>query len=162
VEESVLNANDQSGVVTTGPWVARDGFVAETAVKMDRFQAKIERLEHQTELMKQHMAELIDNAQQANRFQAFEESLRNSREYKIDDVFRSVKDIKARLDHIEGSRTAFTGLTYKSMDVIDKKLMDLSAFQSRLESIERNMTRKTLLFCASMFLLAMTVVVRFA
>jgi hypothetical protein len=141
--------------------MARDGFVAETAIKMDRLQAKIERLEHQGELVRHHMSELLDSAQQSNRFQAFEESLRNSREYKIDDLLRSVKDLKARLDLIEGSRTVSNHLTYKTFETIDRKLVELSAFQARLVSIERGVTRRAMLSFACLFLLATTAVVRF-
>jgi chromosome segregation ATPase len=158
----VLSINEQSGVVTTGPWAARDSFVAETAIKLDRLQAKIERLEHQGELVKHHVAELVDNAHQANRLQTFEESLRNAREYKIDELLRSAKDAKARLDQIEGSRAVFNNLTYKSFEAVDKKLGELHAFQTRLKKLESNIKLCAALFCGSLFLLATSVAVRLA
>ena len=46
----------------------------------------------------------------ARRFQAFEESLKNSRDYKINDLQRCCKDVKSRLDTIEGDETTFLGL----------------------------------------------------
>jgi hypothetical protein len=141
--------------------VARDGFVADTAVRLDRLQAKLERLEHQGELVKHHMAELLDNAHHANRLQAFEESLRNSREYKIDDLLRCIKDVKGRLDQIEGSRAAFNGLTYKSFEAVDKKLAELHAFQSRLENVQRSVKLAAVLFCGSALMAAVAVVTRF-
>lgn len=157
----MLGASEQSGVVTTGPWAARDGFVADTAIRLDRLQAKIERLEHQGELVKHHMTELIDNAHHANRLQAFEESLRNSREYKLDDLVRSIKDVKSRLDQIEGGRSVFNGLTYKSFEAIDKKLAELHVFQSRLETMQRSVKAMAALFCGSVAMAAVTVVTRF-
>ncbi len=158
VAEGCVLAGEQSGVVTPGPWVARDGFVADTAVRLDRLQAKLERLEHQGELVKHHMAELMDNAHQANRLQAFEESLRNSREYKIDDLLRCVKDVKGRLDQIEGGRATFNGLTYKSFEAIDKKLIELHIFQSRVETVQRSVKLAAALFCGSVLLTAATLV----
>jgi phage shock protein A len=162
VAEGCVLAGEQSGVVTPGPWVARDGFVADTAVRLDRLQAKLERLEHQGELVKHHMAELMDNAHQANRLQAFEESLRNSREYKIDELLRSVKDVKGRLDQIEGGRATFNGLSYKSFEAIDKKLAELHVFQSRVETVQRNVKLAAALFCGSVLLVAAELVTRFA
>jgi hypothetical protein len=161
VAEGCVLAGEQSGVVTPGPWVARDGFVADTAVRLDRLQAKIERLEHQGELVKHHIEELMDNAHQANRLQAFEESLRNSREYKIDDLLRSVKDVKGRLDQIEGGRSIFNGLSYKSFEAIDKKLTDLHVFQSRIETVQRNVKLAAVLFCGSLLLIAGSIAARF-
>lgn len=158
----MLSASEQSGVVTPGPWTARDGFVADTAVRLDRLQARLERLEHHGELVKHHMTELIDNAHHANRLQAFEESLRNSREYKIDDLLRSIKDVKGRLDQIEGVRSTFNGLNYKSFEAIDKKLAELHVFQSRVESVQRSVKLAAVLFCGSVLLTAAAVFTHFA
>ena len=157
----MLNASDQSGVVTTGPWMARDGFVAETAVKMDRLQAKIDRLEHQGELVRHHLTELLDSAQQAHRFQAFEESLRNSREYKIDEMLRAVKDLKARLDLIEGTRTISNHLTYKTFESVDRKLLELGAFQARMEKLERSVAIKAIALFGTLFSVAAAAVLYF-
>ena len=157
----MLGANEQSGVVTTGPWMARDGFVAETSIKLDRLQAKLDRLHHEGELVKQHVAELIDNAHQANRFQALEEGLRNGREYKIDDLLRCVKDVKGRLDQIEGGRAQFNGLAYRSFEAIDKKLTELGAFQARLTALERTVKLNAALFCGSVLLVATALAARF-
>jgi hypothetical protein len=160
-EGCVLGASEQSGVVTTGPWAARDGFVADTAIRLDRLQSKIERLEHQGELVKHHMSELMDNAHHANRLQAFEESLRNSREYKLDDLVRSIKDVKGRLDQIEGGRSVFNGLTYKSFEAIDKKLAELHVFKSQLETLQRTVKLVAVLFCGSVVMAAVAIAARF-
>jgi chromosome segregation ATPase len=158
----VLSANEQNGIVATGPWAGRDGFIADTAVKLDRLQAKLERLEHQGEVVKQHLAELMDNAHRTNRLQALEESLRNSREYKIDELLRCVKDAKARLDQLEGPRAVFNGLTYRSFDAVDAKLTELGLFQRRYATLERHLKITAALFCGSVLLLATTLVARLA
>ena len=116
-----------SNVVTGGPWTTRDSFIAETAVTLDRLTAKIERLERQEDALLKRVAELTEHAQQVNRFQALAESLRNSRDYKLDEVFRMVKDVRGRVEAMEGPRTEFNALTYKTFGAIDRKLAELCA-----------------------------------
>jgi len=157
----VLGANDQGSVVTSGPWTARDGFIADTAIRLDRLQAKLERLELQNEGLRRQVAGVVEEGQQANRFQAFEESLRNAREYKIDEVLRQVKELKVRLDEIEGPRSAFGGLTYKTFEAIDQKLTELHSFQVRMRVLERSVRVNAVLFCASLGVLGWALAARF-
>ncbi len=156
----MLQANDQNTVVTAGPWTARDGYVAETSIKLDRLQAKIDRLEHQNDAVKSDVAGLLEQAQQANRFQAFEENLRNSREYKLDELLRSVRDVKARVDQLEGSRTKYAGLNYKSFDTVDKKLNELNQLQMKLESLERFVKYGKVAFMCLLVAMAATTLVQ--
>lgn len=139
---------DRVAVVTQGPWLGRDGFVAETAVQFDRVQASIARLERELEKSRQSLAEVAEEASRARRFQSFEDSLKNSRDYKLGDLQRGVRDLKARLDAIEGEKSTFVGLTYKSFEAIDKKLSELSAMQALIEQAEKNVRRSTMLFVA--------------
>ncbi len=132
-------------MVTQGPWLGRDGFVAETAVQFDRMQASIARLERELEKSRQSLAEMAEEASRARRFQSFEDSLTNSRDYKISNLQRGMRDLKARLDVIEGDRSVFVGLNYKSFEAIDRKLCELSAIETLVERAERNLRRSTLL-----------------
>ncbi len=104
----MLTANDSAArdVISPGPWNSRDSFVAETAIKIERLHAKLERLEKQNEQLKHHVTDLMDNARQASRFQAFTESLRNARELKIENLQRISKDLKTRIEMIEGPSDA--------------------------------------------------------
>ena len=136
---------DRVAVVTQGPWLGRDGFVAETAVRFDRLQASIARLERELEKSRQTLAEMAEEANRTRRFQSFEDSLKNSRDYKLSDMQRGVRDLKARLDAIEGEKSAFVGLTYKSFEAIDKKLSELGAMQALVERAEKNVGRSTML-----------------
>ncbi|HYM66736.1 MAG TPA: hypothetical protein VEW68_05555, partial [Patescibacteria group bacterium] len=102
-----------------GPWLGRDGFVAETAVQFDRVQASIARLERELEKSRQLIAEMAEEAGRTRRFQSFEDTLKNSRDYKLGDLQRGLRDLKVRLDAIEGERSTFAGLTYKSFEAID-------------------------------------------
>jgi len=114
------------GVVTAGPWSARDGFIAETAVLIDRLTAKIERLERREQVLNEKVAELAEYAQQAGRFQSLSESLRNSRDYKLDETARLAKELRGRLDAIEGPRAEYNAATYKGFVAVDRKLAELS------------------------------------
>lgn len=128
---SDLGARSPSGVVTAGPWSPRDSYVAETAVVLDRLTAKVERLERREEALNAQVAELIAHAQQANRFQALAESLRNSREFKLDEMLRQVRAVRERVDVIEGPRSEFLRLELKSLVAADQKLAHLADAAAR-------------------------------
>lgn len=133
-------------MVAQGPWLGRDGFVAETAVQFDRVNSSIARLERELEKSRASLAEMVEEASRTRRFQSFEETLKNSREYKITDLQRSCRDLKSRLDAIEGEKSTFVGLTYKGFEPIDKKLAELSALQTQIERSEKNARRYAILF----------------
>jgi len=132
-------------VVTQGPWLGRDGFVAETAVQFDRVNASIARLEREAEKARQTIADMAEETNRARRFQAFEETLKNSREYKLTDLQRGLRDLKGRLDAIEGEKSTFVGLSYKSFEAIDKKLCELASLQAQLERSEQAVRRNAIL-----------------
>ena len=135
-------------MVTQGPWLGRDGFVAETAVQFDRVQASIARLERELEKSRQLIAEMAEEAGRTRRFQSFEDTLKNSRDYKLGDLQRGMRDLKVRLDAIEGERSTFAGLTYKSFEAIDKKLTELNAMQGLVARAETSVRRSTMLLIA--------------
>jgi hypothetical protein len=139
---------DRVAVVAQGPWLGRDGFVAETAVQFDRVQASIARLERELEKSRQLIAEMTEEAGRTRRFQSFEDTLKNSRDYKLGDLQRGLRDLKVRLDAIEGERSTFAGLTYKSFEAIDKKLTELNAMQGLVARAETSVRRSTMLLIA--------------
>lgn len=139
---------DRVAVVAQGPWLGRDGFVAETAVQFDRVQASIARLERELEKSRQLIAEMAEEAGRTRRFQSFEDTLKNSRDYKLGDLQRGLRDLKVRLDAIEGERSTFAGLTYKSFEAIDRKLTELNAMQGLVARAETSVRRSTVLFVA--------------
>ncbi len=141
--------SERVAVVTQGPWLGRDGFVAETAVQFDRVNAALARLERENEKARQTIADMVEDSNRTRRFQAFEDTLKNSRDNKLTDLQRSVRDLRTRLDAIEGSKSSYMGLTYKSFEAIDKKLAELSSLQVQCERAEQNVRRNTILLCAS-------------
>ena len=81
----MLNPSETSGNIISLPRTG-DGFIAETAIKLDRLQAMVTSLDGETRESKKAISELSDLADRARRNHAFEETLRNSRDYKIDEM----------------------------------------------------------------------------
>ena len=148
-------------MVSGGKWVGKDGFVAEAAIQFERIGGTISRLERELEKSRQTIAEMAEEASRNKRFQAFEVSLENSREYKMSDLQRSCKDLKARLDAIEGDRSKFAGLTYKSFEPVDRKLAELAGLQMQIEKAEFAARRNEVLFFAALALAALSLASRF-
>ena len=69
----MLNPNEPAGNVINLPRTG-DGFIAETAIKLDRLQAIVTSLDHETRESKKALSELTDLADRARRTQAFEET----------------------------------------------------------------------------------------
>ncbi|WP_333794056.1 hypothetical protein [Hyphomicrobium sp.] len=126
-----IQEHGPGGAVTAGPWGTRDSFVAETAISLDRLAAKIERLERREEALRAEVAELAEHAAHANRLHALAESLRNSRDFKLDEMSRTMKSVRSRLDAIEGPRAEFNGLACKSFITVDRRLAELAAIGAR-------------------------------
>ena len=117
-----------AGVVMAGPWPQREapaGTPAADSATLDRLTAKLDRLERREEALQKQVSELIEQSHQAGRLQALAESLRNSRDYKIDDVLRQVKELRARVEAIEGPRAEFAGAAHRSLVAIDRQLAEL-------------------------------------
>jgi septal ring factor EnvC (AmiA/AmiB activator) len=157
----VVLQGERVAAVAQGPWLGRDGFVAETAVQFDRVQGAIARLERELEKSRQTMAEIAEEANRARRFQAFEETVKNSRDYKINDLQRGLKDTKARLEAIEGDRSTFVGLTYKSFDALNRKLAELSSLQLQVDAAEAAARRNATLFYAALGVAALAMLSHF-
>lgn len=141
--------SESIAVVKQGPWMGRDGFVAETAVQFDRVQSSIARLERELEKSKKVIAEMAEEANRTRRFQTFEETLKNERDYKLTDLQRAVREVKTRMEVIEGDRSVFAGLTYKSFEAIDRKLGELAKLQEQIETSERNGRRSLVMMGAA-------------
>jgi hypothetical protein len=150
----VLNPSEPAGNVISLPRTG-DGFIAETAVKLDRLQAIVASLDHETRESKKALSELTDVADRARRTQAFEESLRNAREYKIDEMVRACREMKSRLDYIEGNRAQFMSLPVNTFEAINARLAELDAMKTSVEASEKRVRMNGILFCAALFLLVM-------
>ncbi len=157
----VVLQGERVSVVAQGPWLGRDGFVAETAIQFDRVNSSIARLERELEKSRAALAEMVEELSRARRFQTFEDTLKNSREYKITDLQRGHRDLKSRLDAIEGERSTFAGLTYKSFEQVDRKLAELASLQAQVEKSEQTVRRNAFLFAVAAAVAVIAVVSHF-
>jgi hypothetical protein len=148
-------------VAPSGKWVGKEGFVAEAAVQFERIGGTIARLERELEKSRQTIAEMAEEASRNKRFQAFEVSVENSRDYKITDVQRTCRDLKARLDAIEGDRAKFANLTYKSFAPVDRRLAELGSLETQIERAEFAARRNEMLFFGALAIAALSLASRF-
>ena len=80
---------------------------------------------------------MAEEANRARRLQAFEETAQElARLQDHRPAALAASDLKSRLDAIEGDKSTFIGLTYKSFEAIDRKLAELSALQAQVEQAE--------------------------
>ena len=124
-------------------------------MQFDRINGTIARLERELEKSRATIAEMAEEASRTRRFEAFEETLKNSRDYKITDLQRCCKDIKSRLDTIEGDKTTFLGLAFKSFEPINRKLGELGALQMQVDRAEGAARRNEALFFGALAVAAM-------
>lgn len=156
----MLSSSDQASVVTLGPWAGRDGFIADTAVKIDKIQSSLSNLGEDAERTKSMMMGLKQDLDQHKRLQVFEETLRNGRDYKIEEMQRCARDIKQRLANMEGDRALFSTLPYSSFQSVSAKLQELSLLQSELKASERRVRIMSWLFGAACAVLVGTLLDR--
>lgn len=128
--------NDETKAARTEaptPWLGRDGYVAETAVRLDKLSVAVDWLVSECRSSRDRLEGLEGAADTARRERAFETTLRNSRELKLDEIVRTVRDLKERIAAIQGTRAAFAGLTYKSFEAVDTKVKELADAQVGLK-----------------------------
>ena len=145
----------------SGKWIAHEGFVAEAAVQFDRINGTVARLEHELEKARTTIAEMTEEVNRNRRFQAFDKSVENSHDYKISDLQRCSRDLKARLDQIEGDKTAYSGITYKSFVAMDRKLAELGELRLHIDRTEFAARRNEALFLGALALAAISLASRF-
>jgi DNA repair exonuclease SbcCD ATPase subunit len=150
----VLTPNETSGNVISLPRPG-DGFIAETAVKLDRLQAMLVALDQDTRDSKKALSDLTEMADRGRRMQALEESLRNARDYKLDEMVRSCRELKSRLDHIEGKRATYAALPHNTFEQVNEQLAQLASLKTAVAASEKRVRFNGILFCAALFLLVM-------
>jgi hypothetical protein len=137
--------------------IARDNYVAETATKIEQMQASIRLLARDLSELAVRVGTLQDTAAQDHRWHAFQESERRARESKFDELLRSYRDLKARLDRIE-PRSGGDYYIYNSFDAVSRKLAELDKARDTVQRAERKVTVRAWLFCSAMVLAASIIV----
>lgn len=125
----------------------RDRFVAETATKIEQLQATIRVLTRDVEELVGNVAEVREIAGQDHRLYAFQQNEKHAKDSKIDEMVRSFRGLKARLDKIE-ARTDGDYHAYGSFEAVSRKLHQLE--HSRGRAGNRGDTFRAWLLCCTL------------
>lgn len=129
-------APDSQSNVTHLPRGGRDSFLADTAVRLDRLEALTSRLQQESEQARAAVLALVESSEQAERLRSFDTSLKNARDYKMDEIVRSTRSLTDRIDRIEGRRNGATEQSLNSFEAVNKRLQELSRLEVRIEKSE--------------------------
>lgn len=146
--------NDPSSNVTALPMSSRGRPANTAAARLDRLDASLAELKSDLDLARSGLALLADSAAQAQRMRSFEESLRNSREYKIEEILRSTREVKDRLDKAEGDRAKYAALPITTWEALNTKITELSEMAHRAERAEWRAKFAAFLFGGSLLAVA--------
>lgn len=83
----------------------RDAFVSATAIKIDHFEKAIARLERDMDVTRVLIADLTELVEQNHRLNTFENSEKRMKEARLDEALRCWKDLKSRVDRMDGGVT---------------------------------------------------------
>ena len=156
----MLNQDQQDKVVPMAPWVARDGFIAETAIRLDKLQALIDKFTAEFCKSRETLENVRQDLRQLQRERSFEDSLRNSREMKLDEITRTVRDLKDRMNAIAGTPAAFGGLTHKNFQSVDAKLIELTQANEKVTRLGRTVVWAAAATSASVIIFAAALATR--
>jgi vacuolar-type H+-ATPase subunit I/STV1 len=133
--------------------ISRDAFVVETSNKIEQLQASLRLMARQVSELSQKVVDVEETAQQEHRWHAYQETERRAREAKFDELLRSYRDLKGRLDRIE-PRGGGDFHVYNSFEAVSRKLSELDAFRDDAQRVERNVTLRAWLLCGAVTLAA--------
>ncbi len=140
------------------PLIARDSFVAETSNRIEQLNATVRLMSRDLGNIACRVADLEAIADQERRLQSFQKGDRRSKDAKLDELLRGCRDLKARLDRIEG-RTAGDFHAYNSFEAVSRKLGELDGFRDEAKGLERTLKLKAWLLCAAVGASAVILVV---
>jgi DNA repair exonuclease SbcCD ATPase subunit len=139
------------------PLIARDSFVAETAGKIEQLQATLRLMSRDLSQVAGKVANLESSSEQEQRWQTFQTSEKRSKEAKLEELVRGLRDLKARLDRIE-ARTGGDFHAYKSFEAVSRKLAELETLRDDAKRMERTLTLKAWLLTMAVGASALVIV----
>ncbi len=145
----------------TGAWSRREDHAGEAAVQLDKLSAVVARLERDVDRSCRTVNLMADEAARAHRVQSFEDTLKHSREYKIADLQRTCRELKQRLDGMEGDRSAFPRLTYRSFAAVDRRFAEINLLDLRIAEMEAVARRNAAFGYAALAVAAVSLVAQF-
>lgn len=131
------------------PMMPRDSFVADTALKIEQLQATVRLLTRDVGQLAGKVAELQEAATQENRWYAFQQTDKRSRDGKLDEMVRSFRDLKARLDRME-ARSGGDYHAYNSFEAVSRKLGEIERARAETKGSGRGDTLRAWLLAGAM------------
>ncbi len=139
------------------PLIARDSFVAETAGKIEQLQATVRLMSRDLSQLASKVAQLQDASEQDQRWQAFQQNEKRSKQSKLDELLRGCRDLKSRLDKIEQSAGGDYH-AYNSFEAVSRKLAELETFRDEGRRLERSMMMRAWVLFGAVSVTAIAVV----
>jgi hypothetical protein len=129
--------------------LARDSFVAETAVKLDQMCVEMKSLGRELQLMKGDVAELRDEASRGYRFSEFLDREHKSRAAKVEDLARRFDYLKSRFDTIDGNSKGDYH-AFQNFEAVSRRLTELGSLERQFRDVSWKLTLSVGLFAASL------------
>lgn len=108
--------------------IARDAFVAETAIKLDQMGLEVKSLGREMQLLKGDMAELRDEASRSYRFSEFLDREHKARTTKLEDLARRFDYLKSRFDAIDGNSKGDYH-AFQNFEAVSRRLTELGVLE---------------------------------
>jgi hypothetical protein len=102
----------------------RDSFVAHAAIKIDQLQANVRVITRKLEELSGKVTELQEACALEDRWYGFHQSEKRASENKLDEMVRSYRELKARIDCIQ-ARAGGDYHAYNSFEAVSRKLCEL-------------------------------------
>lgn len=129
--------------------IARDAFVAETAVKLDQMGLEMKSLSRELQLMKGDIAELRDEASRSYRFSEFVDREHKGRAAKLEELSRRFDYLKSRVDVIDGnSKGDFQA--FQTFEAVSRRLTELGAIEREFRDVSWKLKVSVAVFAASL------------
>lgn len=129
--------------------IARDTFVAETAVKLDQMGVEMKSLARELQLIKGDIAELRDEASRGYRFSEFLDREHKSRTAKLEDLSHRFDYLKSRFDAIDGNSKGDYH-AFHNFEAVSRRLTELGVIEREFRDASWKLKLSVAAFAASL------------
>jgi hypothetical protein len=146
---NTLQRHDAPPVIALSARDSPDSFVAETALKIDQLQGSVRILTRDVGQLASKLAELQETAALEDRSYAYLQTEKRARDAKLDEMVRSFRDLKARLDRIE-VRSCGDYHAYNSFEAVSRKLAEIEQAAEDAKHSKRGDTFRACMIAGAM------------
>lgn len=129
--------------------IARDAFVAETAVKLDQLALEMKSLARELQLVKGDIAELRDGASRSYRFSEFLDREHKTRSAKVEDLARRFDYLKSRFDAIDGNSKGDYH-AFQTFEAVSRRLTELGSLEREFRDVSFKLKVSVAVFAGSL------------